>query len=324
MPVTTSSPAQGVGGEEGREMKRTAFIILLCILLLAACGPRGLSEEEIATQVAEQVVAQLTTLAMSATPTPTHTLAPTDTPTPRPTQTPIKTHTPTPTPGTPTATFTPTATRTPKPTPTPTYTATPKPTPTPLPPTPTTPPTPSPLVFSGRGQQFSSKFPLASGLAIFRMRHNGGSNFAIWLLDDMGNNVELLVNEIGPFDGAKAVGIQQGGTHLLDITADGDWTVSIEEPRPTSAPSGPQTFIGHGQQVSPFFTLGEGLTTFGMAHDGTSNFAIWLLDWRGDWVELLVNEIGPFDGGKAVGIWQGGIYLLDITADGSWSVLVEQ
>jgi len=110
------------------EMKRTAFIVLLC-MFLPACGPRGLSEEEIATQVAEQVVAQLTTLAMSATPTSTHTPTPTDTPTPSPTHTPAITSTPeptntptmTPTPIPPTATSvppTPTATRIPtRPTP---------------------------------------------------------------------------------------------------------------------------------------------------------------------------------------------------------------
>jgi hypothetical protein len=40
------------------------------------------------------------------------------------------------------------------------------------------------------------------------MSHDGDSNFAVWLLDDEGDKVELLVNEIGEFGGSKAVGIK--------------------------------------------------------------------------------------------------------------------
>lgn len=168
-------------------------------------------------------------------------------------------------------------------------------------------------------------FTLTQGLVIFHMTHDGGSNFAVVLLDDKGEWVELLVNEIGRFDGAKAVGIGRTGTYLLDIQADGNWTILIEQPSATStAPAAPQTFTGRGQQVSPMFKLASGLTIFHMAHDGGSNFAVVLLDNKGNWVELLVNEIGSFDGAKAVGIRRAGVYLLDITADGNWTVTIEQ
>ncbi len=226
---------------------------------------------------------------------------------------------------------------TPKETPQPT----PPPTPPGEPPQPTPPPTPTPAPepqsFQGRGQQVSPKFTLDSGVAIFHMTHDGSSNFAIRLLDHEGQLVELLVNEIGPFDGSKAVGVKKGaifgakpGIHILDIAADGNWTVVIEQPRPTDAPKAPQTFTGQGQGVSPFFSLESGLVTFHMTHDGSSNFAICLLDHEGQLVELLVNEIGPFDGSKAVGVKKGtifgaksGIHILDIAADGNWTVSIE-
>jgi len=253
---------------------------------------------------------------------------PSQTPTaPAPSETPL--------PATPTA-VPPTSTAIP-PTPTPvppTPTATPAlPTPTPLPPTPTplptdTPvptPTPEPERFTGRGQQVSPRFALDAGLAVFRMTHDGGSNFAIVLMNDQGEQIELLVNEIGGFNGAKAVGIEQAGTYILDITADGNWTVLIEQPMaPPSAPAPPQTFTGRGQQVSPMFILDSGLAIFRMTHDGNSNFAILLLDDKGDWIELLVNEIGAFDGSKGVGIDRSGAYILDITADGNWTISIEQ
>ena len=210
---------------------------------------------------------------------------------------------------------------TPVSTPSPTATPLPKTTPTPV--APTTTPTPEPIALSGTGQEATSKFSLEKGLSIFRMTHGGDSNFAVWLLDDEGDKVELLVNEIGEFDGSKAVGIKKQGDYIVDISADGRWTITIEQPRPSSAPSVPKTLKGKGQQASEAFSLDNGLARFVMTHDGKANFAVWLLDDEGDKVELLVNEIGEFDGSKAVSIRKGGIYLLDISADGNWEIAIE-
>lgn len=96
-------------------------------------------------------------------------------------------------------------------------------------PIPTTPaPTHTPQQFTGRGQQTSPQFQLPSGLITFHFTHDGQSNFAIWLLDDQGNQIDLLVNTIGPFDGSKALGIQKPGLYLLNIEADGNWTIEIK------------------------------------------------------------------------------------------------
>jgi len=184
-------------------------------------------------------------------------------------------------------------------------------------------PEPSPITLSGTGQQASKKFSLESGLSIFKMTHTGTSNFAVILMDSDGQRVELLVNDIGKFDGSKAVGIAKKGEYILDVSADGKWTVTIEQPRPRTADATPQKFTGTGQQVSPFVTLNKGLNTFKLKHTGKSNFAIILMDNDGNREELLVNEIGNFDGSKAVGISRAGIYLLDISADGAWTASVE-
>ena len=40
--------------------------------------------------------------------------------------------------------------------------------------------------------------------------------------------VELLANDIGSFNGSKAVGIASSGIYILDVTADGNWTITIE------------------------------------------------------------------------------------------------
>ena len=185
-----------------------------------------------------------------------------------------------------------------------------------------TPPTPSPISLSGTGQQATQKFSLESGLSIFTLSHSGSRNFAIWLMDSNGNNVDLLVNTVGQFNGSKAVGIDSAGPYLLNITADGVWSVNITQPRVSTAPV-TTNFSNSGQQASQLFYLSKGLHVFQLTHDGSRNFAIWLMDKNGNNVDLLVNTIGTFNGSKAVGIDSDGIYLLNITADGNWTVSIQ-
>ena len=87
---------------------------------------------------------------------------------------------------------------------------------------------PESITLSGTGQKATSKFSLEQGLSIFRMTHGGDGYFGVWLLDAEGDKIDLLANEIGEFDGSKAVGISESGIYLLDISADGSWEISIE------------------------------------------------------------------------------------------------
>lgn len=79
-----------------------------------------------------------------------------------------------------------------------------------------------------------------------------------------------------------------------------------------------------GQVATELFTLGAGLTRVNMTHTGDHNFIVWLLDSSGDEIELLVNEIGPFNGSGALRIEQAGQYLLTVDADGSWEIVLSQ
>ena len=199
-------------------------------------------------------------------------------------------------------------------------------------------PEPEPIEFSGQGDDVSPKFTLEEGITVITMTHSGDSNFAIELLDNTGGYVALLVNEIGIFDGSEAIGVREDniigakpGIHILNITANGNWTVLIKQPRPTSGETLPLNLTGKGCAASPFFILDEGLTTFDMTHNGDSNFAIELLSANGELEELLVNEIGSYSGKKAIGVKQGniigarpGIHILSITADGDWTVSISQ
>jgi hypothetical protein len=84
------------------------------------------------------------------------------------------------------------------------------------------------ITLSGSGQTATEPFELEYGLAVFRMAHQGNRNFIVWLLDSNGRRVDLLVNEIGSSSGSKAVQIPRDGTYLLQVEADGPWTVQVD------------------------------------------------------------------------------------------------
>lgn len=186
---------------------------------------------------------------------------------------------------------------------------------------PTPAPTAAPISLKGTGQTASEKFTLEAGMSIFRLKHQGESSFSVWLLDAQGEKVDLLANDIGDFDGAAGLGIEQAGEFVLDVSADGPWSVSIEQPRPTTA-SALTSAAGSGRAVQGPFSWGGGLARFTLSHQGDANFSVWLLDSKGEKTELLVNEIGAFNGSKAVGV-DAGIYYLDVTANGAWTVKME-
>ncbi len=81
--------------------------------------------------------------------------------------------------------------------------------------------------FSGYGQEATESFYLERGLARFKIKNSGSGHFSIWLMDSKGNNLDLLVNEIGSFDGSKATKVPKSGYYLLDVDADSSWSITV-------------------------------------------------------------------------------------------------
>ena len=184
---------------------------------------------------------------------------------------------------------------------------------------------PDPINLSGPGQMATSPFQLESGLAVFSVSYQGDRNFIANLLGQNGADAGrgALANEIGSFQGSKAIQTR-AGEHLLDVQASGPWTITIEQPRPSSAPQ-TTSFSGNSQSATDLFELSKGRKTFSMTHQGDRNFIVNLLDKNGADAGrgALVNEIGPFNGSKAIQIPQDDIYLLQVQASGPWSITVE-
>lgn len=179
------------------------------------------------------------------------------------------------------------------------------------------------ITFSGDGPEATESFVLEEGLAFFTLEHDGRDNFIVELLDNEGELVDLLANEIGGFTGETLVRIEAAGEHVLNVDADGAWVIAVDQEVPADAEAPPTRFDGTGVSVSPVLDLDAGLVRFRLTHDGSENFIVELYAADGEPIDLLVNEIGEFTGAQAVEIEEAGSYLLNIDADGDWTVEVE-
>ncbi|HEU0206561.1 MAG TPA: DUF4190 domain-containing protein [Pseudolysinimonas sp.] len=187
-----------------------------------------------------------------------------------------------------------------------------KPTPTTTP-TATVAPVPADVVLSGHGDAVITASALDGadepGVATFT--HDGSSNFAVWSLDANANQLDLLVNMIGPYSGTVLFDKQSTQhTESLQITADGNWTVTLHSLRALRSFDATGT-TGHGDDVL-IYRGNAGAAT--LTHDGSSNFAVWTY---GDQTTLVVNEIGAYNGTVR---WTKGPELVTVTADGTWSI----
>jgi hypothetical protein len=190
-----------------------------------------------------------------------------------------------------------------------------RPSPTPEP-SPEPPPVPEPLPteeYSGSGAQVVTLG--ARDPRVVTIDHTGAGNFAVWAVDDQGQDLDLLVNEIGSYSGVHPLNFLDGEeAAALRIEADGQWRVSSAPL--TSAPSwdGTGTYTAESSAVVLVEGVASGLTPVTLTHQGGSNFAVWAY---GDSRDLLVNEIGPYSGETLL---PTGTLVLTVEADGPWSI----
>ncbi|RBY79797.1 hypothetical protein DQ238_09120 [Geodermatophilus sp. TF02-6] len=155
----------------------------------------------------------------------------------------------------------------------------------------------------------------ATGPRILTITHSGGSNFAVWSVDARGQDIDLLVNEIGSYTGVHPLNFLEGEeAAALKIEADGRWSVTSAPL--TSAPSwdGAAPYSTDGSAVVLVTGVAQGLTSVTLTHQGESNFAVWAY---GDSRDLLVNEIGSYTGETLL---PPGTVVLEVQADGPWSI----
>ena len=171
-----------------------------------------------------------------------------------------------------------------------------------------------PQSFSGTGSEVVMLDPLGEDVFYATVTHDGSSNIALWSVDENGQDIDLLVNEIGGYEGEVALNFGEDPA-ALRIEADGDWTIDLVHLAEAPRWDGEGVYEDRGDSVLIVDGVADGLTPVTLTHDGESNFAIWT--WGESYPDLIVNDIGAYDGTTLL---PDGTLVLQIDADGTWTI----
>ena len=167
---------------------------------------------------------------------------------------------------------------------------------------------------------------------------------------DNDSRSDLLVGvpfeDVGPLLDAGAVNVIYGSSTGLTASGDqlfsqassgvagasetGDLMGSATNPTPSVIPGTrafePWLIYGTGNRVPSIDIPGDKQGVLRIDMDGPSNSIVWSLDSNFDFIDLLVNEIGAYTGGRPVNtgsIFDDPVRFLDIDASGDWTIYVE-
>ena len=142
---------------------------------------------------------------------------------------------------------------------------------------------------AGRGDKVL-KIKAQDAPTIARITNKGSSNFAV--ISYVGTSYDdLLVNEIGSYSGTVYL---NPGVTRLKITSNGSWKVTICPIEAAKQWDGSSALAGKGDTVVMLNGGEFGTTT--IKNKGKSNFAVIAYDTDGQYLDLLVNEIGGYSG----------------------------
>ncbi len=267
----------------------TAAIVVMIVLSLAGCAPSVAAiQTAIANTEAAKPTAIPTSIALVQATTQAFTNTPTTTDTPKPTETPTETETPAPT-----ETPNPTATQA---------------------------PTPQPVIFTGSGNSVVD-ITKGNGAALLHIKYTGSGNFAIWNYDATGEKIDLLVNNIGNYEGTVPLDFREGeSTARLEINATDQWKIELLPFASIKTVAIPGVYKGTGDDVIYFIGNKKPDLLKMDASKAQGNFAIW---GYGNDVDLLANEIAPYTGTVVIDnslLTDSGGVILVISTEGEWSV----
>ncbi|MGP5640663.1 hypothetical protein ACTXPS_14605 [Brachybacterium tyrofermentans] len=171
--------------------------------------------------------------------------------------------------------------------------------------------------FTGSGSDVVMLDPLGEAVFYAEVTHDGTGNVALWSVDGNGQDIDLLVNEIGNYSGQVAINFSEEPS-ALRVEADGDWTITFHHLNEAPRWDGSDTYEATGDSLVIVDGVADGLTPVTLTHAGESNFAIWA--WGKSSPDLIVNEIGRYDGTTLL---PDGSLVLQVDADGPWTISVE-
>lgn len=166
---------------------------------------------------------------------------------------------------------------------------------------------------NGRGDKVVS-VEKWDGPAIVKFTHKGDSNFIVTSLDSSNDQLELLINTIGDYNGIVPIDFDGEATAGFEIKADGPWTLAIMSLDKAVRLDVPGTYKGDGSNV--LVLTGDNPSVIRAVAESDDNFIVH--SYGGD--DLIFNEIGPYSGESRI---SGDAVVVSVQATGDWSVEIE-
>lgn len=152
---------------------------------------------------------------------------------------------------------------------------------------------PDPVVYTGSGDDVIEIEPFDDIWVLHVTGNAKGGHFAVNGYDDAGNSVDLFVNTTDPYDGYVLDNTQSA--RLLEITAKGEWAVSLESIYSMPTVSFDEPASGTGDAVYQiaadepwFFSV--------IANDSGRHFAVEGYNNHLQQVDLFINTTDPYAG----------------------------
>ena len=86
-------------------------------------------------------------------------------------------------------------------------------------------------MFAGIGSQvitLEEGSPASIEPGVVHASHDGSSNFQVTVLDDQGQQLDGLINEIGPYDGRRPWSLSDSEIpRFIEVNADGNWILQV-------------------------------------------------------------------------------------------------
>ena len=188
-------------------------------------------------------------------------------------------------------------------------------------------PTALSLVLHGSGAAQTDLFTLQAGPVVFDVDHGEATHFTVFLLNEQDDHLSLLASANTPIRGRQFFNIRTTGTYKLHAIAQDSWKVTVTQPLPPSfraaAATAERTFTGSGPAITAPVTLPTGSLAVAWQHDGVFPFVLTVWTVQGERIGQFTRPKGTSQGTTAFDLPRADTYVLNIQADGRWTLALE-
>lgn len=168
-----------------------------------------------------------------------------------------------------------------------------------------------PIVYTGSGDSVVTLDTFDDPYVFYIKGNDGENHFAVTSYDSDGNYLDLLVNTTEAYSGITIDPEQK--THMLEVTATGDWTIEQRSLYSVTTISSGETISGNGDDI--LLVQSHGSTAGIEGNSGENHFAV--LSYGANGTDLLVNTTDAYSGTVML---KNDPIVLAVTAVGDWTI----